>query len=57
MRQGCICLPRLFNIYTESVIRQAEHEEIVIKVGGNCALIGDTQTTPRFVQSQEEAGG
>ena len=33
-------------------MRQAE---IVIKMGGNWALIWDTRTTPRIVQSQEKA--
>ena len=37
------------------MIRQAEIEEIAIKIGGNWVLIRDTQTTPRFVQSQGEA--
>ena len=50
MRQGCIISPDLFNLYTESVIREAEIEEIGIKVGGNWSLISDTQMIPRLVQ-------
>ena len=33
VRQGCIISPHLFNLYTESVIREAEIEEIGIKIG------------------------
>ena len=55
VRQGSILSPHLFNLYTESVIRQAEIEDIAIRIGGKWALIWDTQTTPIFVQSKEEA--
>ena len=34
VRQGCILSPHLFNLYTESVIREAEIEEMEIKIGG-----------------------
>ena len=33
VRQGCI-ISHLFNLYTESVIREAEIEEIGINIGG-----------------------
>ena len=39
VRQGCILSSHLFNLYTESVIRHAEIEENVIKIGGNLAMI------------------
>ena len=31
-RQGCILSPHLVNLYTESVIREAETEEMGIKI-------------------------
>ena len=34
VRQGCILSPHFFNLYTESVIREAEIEEMGIKIGG-----------------------
>ena len=34
VRQGCIISQHLFNLYTESVIREAEIEEMGIKIGG-----------------------
>ena len=34
-------LPHVFNVCTESVIRQAEIEENVIKIGRNRALIDE----------------
>ena len=34
VRQGCILSPHLFNLYTESVIREAGIEEMGIKIGG-----------------------
>ena len=34
VRQGCIISPHLFNVYTESVIKEAEIEEMGIKIDG-----------------------
>ena len=34
MRLGCILSPHLFDVYTESVIREAEVEELGIKTDG-----------------------
>ena len=39
VRKGYILSPHIFNLYTDSVIRQSEIEEIPIKIGGNFALI------------------
>ena len=39
VRQGEFFLPHVFNVCTESVIRQAEIEENVINIGRNRALI------------------
>ena len=40
VRQGCTISPHLFNLYNESVIREAEIEEIGIKIGGKLIHIG-----------------
>ena len=37
MRQGCIHSPHPFNLYSQSVIGEAEIEEIGIKIGGTFA--------------------
>ena len=34
MRQGCILIQHSFNVYTDSVIRQAYIEELGIMTGG-----------------------
>ena len=56
VRQGCIISPQLFNVYTESVIREAEIEEIGILIGGklvsNMRYADDTAIC---VNSQEKA--
>ena len=39
VRKGYILSPHLFNLYTDSVIRQSKIEEIAIKIDGNCVLI------------------
>ena len=56
VRQGRIISPHFFNLYTESVMRAAEIEEIGIKIGGkfvsNLRLAYDTAFC---VNSQDEA--
>ena len=37
MRQCCIHSPHPFNVYSQSVIEEAEIEEIGIKIGGTFA--------------------
>ena len=55
-RQGCIISPHLFNLYTESVIRQAEIEEMGIKIGGKLASnLRYADETALCANSQEEA--
>ena len=39
VRQCGIISPHLFNLYTESVIREAESEEMGIQIGGSWSLI------------------
>ena len=56
MRQGCIPSPHLFNVYIESVIREAEIEEMRIKIGGK--LVSNLRYAydiPLCANSQEEA--
>ena len=56
MRQGCILSPHLFNLYTESVIREAESEEMGIKIGGKLVSnLRYADDTALYTISQEEA--
>ena len=56
MRQGCILSPQLFNLYTESVIREAEIEEMEIKIGRKLVSnLRYADDTARCANSQEEA--
>ena len=34
VRQGCILIQHLFNVYTDSVVREAHVDELRIKTGG-----------------------
>ena len=56
MRQGCIISPQLFNLYTESVIREADIEEIGIQIGGKLVSnLRYADDTAICVNSQEES--
>ena len=56
VRQGCIISPHLFNLYTESVIREAEIEEMGIKIGGKLASnLRYAGETALCANSQEDA--
>ena len=56
MRQGCIISPHLFNLYTESVIREAEIDEMGIQIGGKFAPnLRFADDTAVCANSQEEA--
>ena len=56
VRQGCILSPHLFNLYTESVIRQAEIEEMGIKIVGKLASnLRYADDTTLCANSQEDA--
>ena len=56
MRQGCILSPHLFNLYTESVIREAGIEEMGIKIGGKLVSnLRYADDTALCANSQEEA--
>ena len=56
VRQGCILSPHLFNLYTESVIREAGIEEMGIKIGGKLVSnLRYADDTALCANSQEEA--
>ena len=56
VRQGCIISPHLFNLYTESVIREVEIEEMGIKIGGKLVSnLRYADDTALCANSQEEA--
>ena len=56
VRQRCILSPHLFNLYTESVIREAGIEEIGIKIGGKLVSnLRYSDDTALCANSQEEA--
>ena len=54
VRQGCILSPHLFNLYTESVMREAGIEEMGIKIGGklvsNLRYANDKDTLCKFAR-------
>ena len=56
VRQGCILSPHLFSLHTESVMREAEIEELGVRIGGK--LISNLRyadDTALCAQTQEEA--
>ena len=56
MKQGCIISPHLFNLYTESVIREAEIVEMGIQISGKLVSnLRYADATARCANSQEEA--
>ena len=56
VRQGCILSPHLFNLYTESVIREAGIEEMGIQIGGKLVSnLRYADDTALCANSQEEA--
>ena len=56
VREGCILSPHLFNLYTESVIREAEIKEMGIKIGGKLVSnLRYADDTALCANSQEEA--
>ena len=56
VRQGCIISPHLFNLYTESVIREAGIEEMGIQIGGKLVSnLRYADDTALCANSQEEA--
>ena len=56
VRQGCILSPHLFNLYTESVTREAEIKEMGIKIGGKLVSnLRHADDTALWANSQEEA--
>ena len=55
VRQGCILSQHLSNLYTESVIREAEIEEMRIKIGGKLvSKLRYADDTALCATSQEE---
>ena len=56
VRHGCILSPHLFNLYTDSVRREAEIEEMGIKIGGKLVSnLSYADDTALCANSQEEA--
>ena len=56
VRQGCILSPHLFNLYIESVIREAGIDEMGIKIGGKLVSnLRYADDTALCANSQEEA--
>ena len=57
VRQGCICSPRLFNLYAEYIMRNAGLEEALagIKIAnGNINNLRYTDDTTLMAESKEE---
>ena len=52
VRQGCILLPYLFNLYEEYITRNAELEETQagISIAGKISIPSDMQMTPPLWQ-------
>ena len=56
VRHGCIISPHLFNLYTESVIREADIDEMGINIGGKLVSnLRYSDDTALCANSQEEA--
>ena len=52
VRQGCILSPRLFNLYAEYIMRNAELEDAQagIKMAGETSITSDTEKIPPLWQ-------
>ena len=67
VRQGCILSPHLFSIYTEQVMREADIEDMGIKIGGrnitdlryadDTALISDNITSMKRLLYRVDSAG
>ena len=67
VRQGCILSPHLFNIYTEQIMREADIDDMGLKIGGrnitnlryadDTALIADNVTSMRRILYRVDAMG
>ena len=67
VRQGCILSPHLFSIYTEQLMREADIEDMGIRIGGrnltdlryadDTALLADNITSTRRILHKEDTAG
>ena len=67
VRQGCILSPHLFNVYTEQVMREADLDDMGVKIGGinltnlryadDTALAADNITSMRRILHRVDSAG